>query len=69
MTERRKLINEYAKRIMKRLKEEYPKFEWYLTLRNDKEVMIGTLEGRAIVIGSTYEDIVNSLALNDSIEL
>lgn len=67
--ERRKLINEYAKRVMKELYRKYPDYKWFLTLMNDREVMIGTKDGKAAVIGSTYEDIINSLELNMTIEL
>ena len=69
MAERRKLINEYAKRVINRLSEEYPDYSWYLTLKEGREVMIGTREGKAVVIGTTYEDIVNSLALNVTIDV
>ena len=69
MQERKKLINEYAKRVIKKLQQDYPIYSWYLTIKNEKEVMIGCdNQGRAVVIGSTYEDIVNTLSLNITVK-
>ena len=68
--ERRKLINEYAKRCIRHLQEEYPELTWYLTLRDDnKDIMIGCDKtGCAVVVGTNYDDIVASLTLNKNIK-
>lgn len=57
------LINKNGKDMINLLKENFPDIEWYLTLRDGREVCVGIREGRIIVIGSTYETITDNLAL------
>ena len=57
------LINKNGKILITRLKEEHPDIEWYLTLRDEREVCVGKKGGKLVVIGSTYEDIQDNLNL------
>ena len=57
------LINKNGKILITRLKEERPDIEWYLTLRDGREVCVGVQGAKVVVIGSTYEDIQDNLNL------
>jgi hypothetical protein len=57
------LINKNGKDMINLLKENFPDIEWYLTLRDGREVCVGIRDGRIVVIGSTYETITDNLAL------
>lgn len=57
------LINKNGKDMINLLKENFPDIEWYLTLKDGREVCVGIRDGRIVVIGSTYETITDNLAL------
>lgn len=57
------LINKNGKILITRLKEEHPDIEWYLTLKNEREVCVGKQGAKVVVVGSTYEDIQDNLNL------
>lgn len=55
------LINKYGKELLAQLKEEYKDIEWYLTLRDGREVCVGVRDGRTVVIGATLDVIKDNL--------
>lgn len=55
------LINPSGRKLLTALTAEYPEYTWALSLRNDKEVCVGYIDGKPTVVGSDYETIVDNL--------
>jgi hypothetical protein len=62
-TQRRTLINKTGKDIITMLQKEYPEVQWYLTLKEGREVCCGIKDAKIIVVGSTYESIKDNMSL------
>jgi hypothetical protein len=57
------LINKSGKDLLNKLKETYTKYEWYLAIKDGREVCIGLKDGRIQIIGSNFETIADNIEL------
>lgn len=57
------LINKYGKQMLDELKESYKDIEWYLTVKDGREVCVGVRNGKIVIIGSTLETIKDNIDL------
>ena len=57
------LINRTGKDAITLLQAEHPEYQWYVTLKEDREVLVGVKDGKVAIIGPTYESIKDNLLL------
>lgn len=55
------LINPSGRRLIKMLQDSHPEYMWVLTMKNDKEVCVGLKDGKPIVYGLDYDNIVDTI--------
>lgn len=57
------LINRTGKDAITLLQVEHPAYQWYVTLKEGREVIVGVKGGKVAIIGPTYESIKDNLSL------
>jgi hypothetical protein len=57
------LINKNGKDLITKLRESYTDIDWYLTVKDGREVCVGVKGGKILIIGATYETIEDNLKL------
>lgn len=55
------LINPSGRKLINRLVERHPEYMWVLAMKNDKEVCIGLKDGKPVVYGTDYDNIVDTI--------
>lgn len=57
------LINKGGKDLLSKLKETYNHIDWYLAVKDGREVCIGVKDGKVVIIGANYETIADNIEL------
>lgn len=55
------LINPSGRKLINRLVTSHPDYMWVLAMKNDKEVCIGLKDGKPVVYGTDYDNIVDTI--------
>jgi len=57
------LINKGGKDLLSKLKETYKNIDWYLAVKDGREVCVGVKDGKVLIIGANYETIADNIEL------